>query len=232
MHDVLRYERHSRRAVENHRCITLLQRPHELQQTRRRVLALVQMHVHAPIRQVRRQQIEIRMVRGYGELGRIGIAADQLLRASVDVCVAPQNVGRRCLRIEVPDQRWPAIGRGTIGEIDGGGRLTDPTLDVIDGNDFHDLAMRTTTPGGQAHTAAPPNRGQRPVDTPRGAFLNVTSPHARGKPTYRNDHRGLAPFACTSRIGGRQRARAETSDGTATDTGFADDRARVSLPAA
>ncbi len=138
MHDVLRHERHSGRAIENHRRIALLQRAHELQQARRRVFALVQVHVHAPIREIRRQQIQIRIVRGYRQLGRVRIAADQLLRAPVDARVAPQNVGGSRLRIEIPDQRGPAVGRRTIGEIDRGGRLTDPPFDVIDGNDFHD----------------------------------------------------------------------------------------------
>ena len=43
----------------------------------------------------------------------------------------------RALRIEIPEQRAPAGGRGEIRQIDGGRGLSDAAFQVVDGDDAH-----------------------------------------------------------------------------------------------
>ena len=143
---VLGEQRDPRRAVEEQRVIDLAQRPAHAQQPFGRVAALGQMHGEVAVGEVRRQQVESRVAGGKHQLRELALAGEQLLRRGVLVRLAPQSIGSRALRIEVPEQRRTPGECAQVGEIHRGGGLADPTLDVGDRDDPHACRFRRSSP--------------------------------------------------------------------------------------
>src|SRR4029453_3178792 len=78
---------------------------------------------------------------GPGCLVQGGLAADQGLAAALDPGPDAQQVAGRALGVEVPQQGAASAPGGQVGEVDGGGGLADPALDVVGRQGLHEATI-------------------------------------------------------------------------------------------
>ena len=107
------------------------------QQALGRMFAFRQVHVEIPIREIRRQHVEIVVHRSHDELRQLSLSRNQLLRRGRLAGLAPERIGGGTLWIEIPQHRGVAARRAQEREVDGSGRLSDTPFDVSDSQDFH-----------------------------------------------------------------------------------------------
>ena len=135
---VLRHQRQTRRGVQDDHVELRGQRRQQPTQCPLRVRSIVEVDVHVPVREVRRQQVQVCEVGGLDRLQHRARSPDQLGTAALDARLHPEQVRGGALGIEIPEQGPAALPRRQVGEVDGRGGLAHPTLEVVARDHLHD----------------------------------------------------------------------------------------------
>ena len=114
------------------------QRREQLAQTAGGLLGVIQYQIQVAIGKVRRHEVKAVVVRALDQRLQFPFAAHERLTAPFDLGLDAVVVAGRPLRVQVPDQRLRAFARGQIGQIHGGGGLSDPAFDVVTREHRHD----------------------------------------------------------------------------------------------
>ncbi len=138
---VLRHAREMRRAVEEDEIVVVGERREQLLQPLRRLLQIVQREIEVTLSQIRRQQIEQRIVGAADRFAQILLALQQALEVVAGRALDAVVEARRALGIEIPQQRAMARAARAVGEVDRRGRLADAAFDVVSRNDEHAQIM-------------------------------------------------------------------------------------------
>jgi len=134
---VLRRQRDARWAVQEDDVVVVRQAVEQPTQTPRPLLAVVEVEIQVAVAEVRGQQVQV------GELGRLHGVLQRVFpghqppTAALDPRAHLEDVRRRSLRIQVPQQRPVPVPRAQMSQVHRGGRLPHAALDGVGRDDLH-----------------------------------------------------------------------------------------------
>src|SRR4051812_16306603 len=125
--------------------------------------------------EVRGQQVEPFDVSALDDAQRVAATADELAPAALDLGPDAEQEGRGALRVEVPDERAPALPRGERREVDGGRRLADAALDRVGGEDLQGASIFGKVSRTSLRSSGDENAANRSAKCARASRLSASS---------------------------------------------------------
>ena len=101
-----------------------------------RVFRLFQEKVHVPVGKICRQQIEQLIISAADKIIQVAFALNQALATALDPRFDTEVIACGALGVEVPDECGCTFAGREPGKVDGGGGFSNPSLDVVCGDDF------------------------------------------------------------------------------------------------
>ena len=144
--DVLRHQGHAGRAVEDDHVVVVLQWRDQPADPVRGALRGVQVEVEVAVAEVGRDQIELVEVGSLDRLVQGAPARDERRPATLDLGLDAEQIRRRALRIEVPDEGPQTAARREVGDVHRGRRFPDAALDVVGGHYLHRAVLHRARP--------------------------------------------------------------------------------------
>jgi hypothetical protein len=102
-------------------------------------------HVHAPIGEIGRDEVEPLVVGRNDDVAKRSVAANQLFGRARCLRITSQQIGSGALWVEIPEGRGPILARRAISQVHSGRGFADAAFEVIDAYDFHELLRLPST---------------------------------------------------------------------------------------
>ncbi len=130
--NAFRNERDSRRTVDKNMIVFASEKPQKRSHQPFGPGRRSQPKIEMAIPEIGRQKIDRRDISPFDLIFDGTLAPDQLPRPALHPRLDSKGECARSLGVEIPDQDPRAGAGGAMGKVDGGGRLPDPTLDIVD----------------------------------------------------------------------------------------------------